>query len=92
VKQKLLQAFSGLVDSVVAAAPKFVVGILLVIAGFIVAKLIEVVLRYMLTRVRFDRLMEKAGIDKGSSADRPAPAVESVHSAPGLFSRSLCVG
>jgi small-conductance mechanosensitive channel len=64
VKQKLLQAFSGLVDSVVAAAPKFVVGILLVIAGFIVAKLIEVVLRYMLTRVRFDRLMEKAGIDK----------------------------
>jgi hypothetical protein len=49
VKQKLLQAFSGLVDSVVAAAPKFVVGILLVIAGFIVAKLIEVVLRYMLS-------------------------------------------
>jgi hypothetical protein len=32
VKQKLLQAFSRLVDSVVAAAPKFVMGILLVIA------------------------------------------------------------
>lgn len=64
MKQKLLQSFSGLADSIAAAAPKFVVGILLVIAGLIVAKLIEVVLRFMLTRIRFDRLMEKAGIDK----------------------------
>src|SRR6476646_4143760 len=64
MEQKLLQSFGGLADSVAAGAPKFAVGVLLVIAGFIAAKLIEVVLRYMLTRVRFDSLMEKAGIDK----------------------------
>jgi hypothetical protein len=32
--------------------------------AFVIAKLIEVVLRYALTRVRFDKLMEKTGIDK----------------------------
>lgn len=64
MEQKLLQSFSSLADSIAAGAPKFAIGILLVIAGFIAAKLVEVVPRYMLTRVRFDRLMEKAGIDR----------------------------
>jgi hypothetical protein len=64
VKEKLLQAFANLANSVAAAVPKIVVGILLVIAAFAVAKLIEVVLRYTLTRVRLDKLIEKAGIDK----------------------------
>src|SRR5450631_1114197 len=64
VKQKLFQSFSDLAVSIVTAAPKIVVGIVLVVAGLTAAKLIEVVLRYVLTRVRFDKLMEKAGIDK----------------------------
>ena len=62
--QKLTQAFQGLLDSVIAAAPKVAVGLLLVVLGLAVAKLIEVALRFVLTRVRFDSLMEKAGIDK----------------------------
>jgi Conserved TM helix/Mechanosensitive ion channel len=64
VKQKILGAFANLANSIAAAVPKIAVGILLVIAAFVVAKLIEIVLRYTLTRVRFDKLMEKAGIDK----------------------------
>ena len=64
MEQKLLQSFSSLADSIIAGAPKFAIGVLLVIAGFIAAKIIEVVLRYALTRVRFDKLMEKAGIDR----------------------------
>jgi len=64
VKQKLLESFGQLGESIVSAAPKFVVGLLLVIAGIIAAKVIEIVLRYVLTRLRFDSLMEKAGIDK----------------------------
>jgi hypothetical protein len=64
VKQKLFQSFSDLAVSIVTAAPKIVVGIVLVVAGLTAAKLIEIVLRYVLTRVRFDKLMEKAGIDK----------------------------
>jgi hypothetical protein len=64
VKEKLFQAFGGLIDSVIADAPKVVVGILLVIAGLVAAKIIELVLRFILTRVRFDKLLERAGIDR----------------------------
>lgn len=64
MQQKLLQAFGNLADSTIAAAPKVAVGILLVVLGLLVAKLIEVVLRYILTRIRFDTLMERAGIDR----------------------------
>lgn len=62
--QKLLQSFNQLADSIVAAAPKVALGILLVILGFGAAKLIEIVLRFALTRIRFDKLIEKAGLDK----------------------------
>ena len=64
MKQKLIQSFSGLLDSIVAAAPKVVVGIVLTFAALFIAKVIEVVLRYVLTRIRFDTIMEKAGIDR----------------------------
>lgn len=64
MKEHLLQAFTHLLDSIVAATPKVVVGIILLIVGLAVAKLIEVVLRFFLVRVQFDGLMQKAGIDK----------------------------
>jgi len=64
VEEKLRAAFSHLVNSLAAAAPKIAVGILLVICGLALAKLIEIVLRSALTRLRFDRLMERTGIDK----------------------------
>jgi small-conductance mechanosensitive channel len=64
VKEKLVQAFGGLADSTIAAVPKVVVGILLVIAALLIAKLVERILRYVLTKVRFDELVGKAGIDR----------------------------
>jgi hypothetical protein len=64
MKEKLLNAFAGLGNSVLAAIPKVAVGLLLVVLGLMAAKLIEVVLRTMLVRVRFDKLVEKTGIDK----------------------------
>lgn len=64
MKEKLFAAFANLGNSIFAELPKVAVGILLIILGFLVAKLIEVVLRAMLTRLRFDNLMEKVGIDK----------------------------
>ena len=64
MREKLFAAFAGLIDSIIAGAPKVVVGILLVIAGLAAAKLLELVLRFTLTRVRFDKLLERAGIDK----------------------------
>ena len=64
MKEKLLNAFASLGNSVLAAIPKVAVGVLLIVLGLVVAKLIEVVLRTMLVRVRFDKLAEKTGIDK----------------------------
>lgn len=61
---KLVQSFRDMVDSVVAAAPQVVMGILLVIAALIVAKIVEKILRMILVRVEFDGLIERAGVDK----------------------------
>ena len=64
MREKLISAFSNLADSAIAAAPKVLVGIVLIVIGLLVAKIIEIILRFILTRIRFDHLMEKAGIDK----------------------------
>jgi hypothetical protein len=64
MKEKLLSAFENLADSAIATAPKVVVGVVLMVVGLALAKIVEVVLRFVLTRIRFDSLMEKAGIDK----------------------------
>jgi small-conductance mechanosensitive channel len=64
MKEKLLSAFSNLADSAITAAPRVLVGIVLMVVGLAIAKIIEIVLRFVLTRIRFDSLMEKAGIDK----------------------------
>ena len=64
MKDKLFSAFASLGNAVFAAIPKIAVGLLLLVLGLLVAKLIEVVLRTMLVRLRFDKLVEKAGIDK----------------------------
>ncbi|HXU20211.1 MAG TPA: hypothetical protein VN788_06490 [Verrucomicrobiae bacterium] len=64
MKEKLVQAFGGLADSTIAAAPKVAVGILLIVAALIVAKIIESVLRYALTKVRFDSLLGRVGVDR----------------------------
>jgi small-conductance mechanosensitive channel len=64
MERKLLEAFASLGKSVVTALPKVAVGILLIILGLVVAKLVEVVLRTVLIRTRFDSLIGKAGVDK----------------------------
>lgn len=64
MKEKLLESFGNLMNSIIGAAPKVMVGILLLVAGLAFAKLIEVLLRLILVRVRFDSLIEKAGVDK----------------------------
>lgn len=64
MKEKLIQAFGNLADSMIAAVPKVAVGVLLIVAALAVAKLIEWVLRYALTKVRFDSLVGKVGVDR----------------------------
>ena len=64
MKEKLIASFQNLMDTVAAAAPKVVAGIGLLILALIVAKVVEKVLKVILVRMRFDSLVERAGVDK----------------------------
>jgi hypothetical protein len=64
VKDKLLESFQDLADTIVGAAPQVAVGIALLILALIVAKVVEKLLRMILVRIRFDSLVERAGLDK----------------------------
>ncbi|GGH11383.1 mechanosensitive ion channel family protein [Silvibacterium dinghuense] len=64
MEEKLFDSFRSLGASVLAALPKVAVGIVLVVLGLVVAKVIEIILRTLLVRLRFDSLVERAGIDK----------------------------
>ena len=64
MEEQLIRAFVGLGNSIVSAIPKVSVGILLVILGLALAKLVQVVLHAMLMRLRFDSLIQKAGVSK----------------------------
>ena len=64
MEKKLFEAFAGLGNSIASAVPGVAVGILLIILGLVLAKLVEVALRTMLIRVHFDSLIEKAGVAK----------------------------
>jgi Mechanosensitive ion channel/Conserved TM helix len=64
MKQRLIEAFAGLGNSVAAAAPKVAMGILLIIFGLVIAKLVQVALRTILVRIHFDGAIARVGIDK----------------------------
>ncbi len=64
MKEKLFESLQQLVNMVTGAAPKVVMGIILLIVSVAVAKVIEKVLRLFLVRVRLDNLVQQAGLDK----------------------------
>jgi small-conductance mechanosensitive channel len=64
LEKKLLDSFASLGNSIALAIPGIAIGIVLTVLGLIVAKLIEVSLRTMLVRIRFDNLAERAGVTR----------------------------
>ena len=64
MKEKILESFQGLLDSVIELTPRVVVGLLLLVVAFIFAKIVEKVLQVVLTKLNLDRLVQKAGFDK----------------------------
>jgi Conserved TM helix/Mechanosensitive ion channel len=64
MEAKLLEALAALGNLIASAIPRIAVGILLIIVGWALAKGIEVALRTMLIRLRFDSLMKRAGVTK----------------------------
>lgn len=63
IKDQLIQTYHNMVGDLVAAAPKVISGIILVLLAWLVAKVIEKGLRALLVRTRFDSLLGKVGID-----------------------------
>lgn len=64
MEKRLLDALAALGNLIASAIPRIAVGILLILVGWVLAKGIELALRTMLIRVRFDSLTEKAGVTK----------------------------
>ena len=64
MQQQLLDSFRDLQATVVTAVPRILVGVVLLVILVLVAKLVERVLRAVLVRLRFDSLLEQAGVDK----------------------------
>jgi hypothetical protein len=90
--EKLLESFRHLLDSIIAAAPKVAVGILLVVVGLALAKFVEIVLCLILVRMRFDRLVEKAGVDKALQKDWASAAIERVYPAACILPCAFSAG
>lgn len=63
MQQQLLQIVRDLQEVVIGAIPRVIVGIAVVVALVIAAKLIERLLRVVLMRLRFDTLLQQAGLD-----------------------------
>ena len=64
MQERLILAFRELGESLIAAAPKVVVGFVLLVVALIVAGLIERGLRFALRKVALDSLVGKVGIDQ----------------------------
>jgi small-conductance mechanosensitive channel len=62
IRAELVTAFQGLLESIVAALPKVVVGIVLFLVALFVARVIERAIRATLTRLRFDGALETLGL------------------------------
>lgn len=61
---QLGEAFRSTLDTIVAWTPRVALGLVLVILALVVAKVIERILRSVLTRLRFDQALARAGIDR----------------------------
>lgn len=67
VQDQLLETYQGVVDSLIAWTPRVLLAIVLLVAALLIAKLVERILRTLMTRLRFDSVMERAGIDQALS-------------------------
>jgi small-conductance mechanosensitive channel len=64
MQQQLLQIFQDLQQTIVTAVPRVLTGIVVFVLLVLAAKAVEKVLRALLVRLRFDSLLEQAGVDK----------------------------
>lgn len=64
IREQLLATYQGVVESLIAWTPKVLLAVILFISALVVAKVVERILRSVMTRLRFDAMVEKVGIDQ----------------------------
>lgn len=64
IRNQLAEVFSGMVTSVIEATPRVLSAIVLLLVVLIAAKIVERVLRFLLSRLKIDKLVAHAGIDQ----------------------------
>ena len=64
IRDQLLATYQGVIDSLIAGAPKVLLAVILVVVALVVAKVVERILRTIMVRLRFDSLVERVGIDQ----------------------------
>jgi len=64
IREQLVATYQGVVDSLIAWTPRVLLAIVLLVSALVIAKIIERILRAAMTRLRFDALVEKVGIDQ----------------------------
>ncbi len=64
ILDQLSAAFGSMVETLVAWTPRVALGLLLLVLALVAAKIVEWVLRSVLTRLKFDQVLTRAGIDR----------------------------
>ena len=64
IREQLLATYQGVLESLIAWTPKVLLAVILFISALVVAKVVERILRSVMTRLRFDAMIEKVGIDQ----------------------------
>lgn len=64
ILDRLLATGRQLVESVIDWTPQLLLGVVLLVMALVLAKVVERVLRVILTRIRLDSLIQQAGIDQ----------------------------
>ena len=62
VREQLVSAFQEMASALVRSTPRVLVALVLVVAALVIAKLIEMGLRALLRKMRFDALLERLGL------------------------------
>ncbi len=63
MRAQLVQSFRELGLTIATAVPRIVIGLVVLVGLVLLAKIVERVLRTVLVRVRFDALLQQAGLD-----------------------------
>jgi small-conductance mechanosensitive channel len=63
IKTQLIQTYENLVGDLIAAAPKIISGLILILIAWLVAKVVEKAVRMLMVRAKFDSLLGRVGVD-----------------------------